>query len=111
MSRVNARILDIAGSNGLQSLKRLLRRLDYSGDGKLSMKEFRAGLREFGLQLTAGESDQIFTYFDADRSGYLDVNELMRGLRGDLSPFRKELVDMAFSRLDKTGDGNYRRRS
>ena len=103
--RVNGRILDIAGGDGLHSLKRLLRRLDMSGDGRLSMREFRTGLREFGLMLTAGEADQLFSYFDADRSGYLDVNELMRGLRGDLTPFRKDLVDMAFARLDKTGDG------
>ena len=105
VGRVNGRILDMAGSDGLQSLKRLLRRLDTSGDGRLSMREFRAGLREFGLKLTAGEADQIFTYFDKDRSGFLNVNELMHGLRGELSAFRKELVDMAFARLDKSGDG------
>ena len=105
VSRVKTMILKVAGSDGLQSLKRLLRRMDSSGDGRLSKREFVAGLREFGLSITAGEADQVFTFFDLDRSGYLSVDELMKGLRGDLTPFRQELVDMAFARLDKTGDG------
>ena len=71
----------------------------------MSQREFTNGLREFGLVLTAGDADQVFTFFDLDRSGYLSVEELMKGLRGDLSAFRKELVDMAFARLDRTGDG------
>ena len=105
IKRTKACILKIAGSDGLQSLKRLLRRLDASGDGRLSQREFVSGLREFGVSLTAGEADTVFTFFDRDRSGYLSVEELMQGLRGDLSPFRRELVDMAFARLDRTGDG------
>jgi len=105
LKRVKKSIMNIAGSDGLQSLKRLLRRMDNTGDGKLSQREFVYGLREFGLTLTAGDADQVFTYFDVDRSGYLSVEELMNGLRDDLSPFRQELVNMAFTRLDKTGDG------
>jgi Ca2+-binding EF-hand superfamily protein len=105
VKKVKAAILALSGSDGLQSLKRLLRKLDDSGDGRLSQREFTRGLRDFGLSLTAGDADQIFTFFDLDRSGYLSVEELMKGLRGDLSEFRKELVDMAFARLDKTGDG------
>jgi Ca2+-binding EF-hand superfamily protein len=105
IKRVKTAIIKVAGSDGLQSLKRLLKKLDDSGDGKLSQREFTRGLREFGLSLTAGEADQVFTFFDLDRSGFLSVEELMKGLRGDLSDFRRELVDMAFARLDKTGDG------
>ena len=105
IKKVKTSILKIAGSDGLQSLKRMLKKMDDSGDGRLSQRELVYGLRDFGLVLSAGEADQVFSYFDTDRSGYLSVNELMVGLRGDLSPFRQELVDMAFGRLDKTGDG------
>ena len=105
LDTIKQRILSRAGSDGIHSLSRMLRLMDTSGDLRLSREELLVGLRDFGLALTSAQGNQVFAYFDRDRSGFVDIGELMRGLRGDMSPSRKALVDEAFSRLDKTGDG------
>eukprot|EP01036_Dinobryon_divergens_P026256 gene26256-34880_t len=47
----------------------------------------------------------LFKFFDADGSGMVDFNELLYGLKGPMSDRRAKLVDLAFDRLDRSGNG------
>ena len=82
---IKEKIVKRAGNDGLHALSRMLRIFDADGNGKLSRSELRDGLRDSGVDLTAAQSDQVFAYFDRDRSGYVTVGELMRGMREGLN--------------------------
>lgn len=47
----------------------------------------------------------MFVGFDSNRNGVIEYDEFMRFIRGPLNPFRQNLVDTAFSILDKNGNG------
>lgn len=51
------------------------------------------------------EVEAVFQFYDRDGSGELSFNEFLRGVRGEMNPRRKALVQQAFQKLDFTGDG------
>jgi Ca2+-binding EF-hand superfamily protein len=58
-----------------------------------------------GVPLTLKELDDIFTWFDRDRSGTVSFTEFTNGLKPEPSQRRLALIRTAFSELDVTGDG------
>ena len=66
---------------------------------------FRYGLRDYGIDLTPTELEQVFIYFDRDGNGFIDCTEFLVGLRGDLPPSRKKFIRMAFDILDTDRSG------
>jgi len=42
---------------------------------------------------------------DRDRSGYIDYDEFLRGVRGEMNQFRKNLAMKAYKIMDKDGSG------
>lgn len=78
---------------------------DNNGDKKISKLELKYGLEDYGVPLNNQELEQVMIFFDRDKSGAIDFDELLRGLRGEMNQRRLDLVDMAFKALDCTGDG------
>eukprot|EP01041_Mallomonas_annulata_P005047 gene5047-10112_t len=106
VEKVIARILEKAGNDGgLGTLQRIFKSMDQSGDGKLSKTEFRNGLQRYGIQLNQRELDDSVLYFDADKSGCVDVEEFHRGIRGDMNEFRRNLIRQTFHKLDADRSG------
>ena len=48
--------------------------------------------------------DQLYRAFDRDRSGTVDYDEMLRGIRGPMNSFRRNLVSMAWNKLNKDGN-------
>lgn len=63
------------------------------------------GMRDYGINISKTELEQLFLLFDRDRNGFIDVNEFLIGIRGDLNDRRKRMVKMAFDILDVDGSG------
>eukprot|EP00798_Chlamydomonas_sp_ICE-L_P014627 gene14627-20661_t len=97
--------LKLRGSHGIIGLGRRFRSMDDTGDKKLSFEEFQKGMVEMHCALDESDIHRLFRAFDADCSGYLSFDELLTGLRGELSDRRKEMVSLAFKVFDKSGDG------
>ncbi|XP_042904232.2 calcyphosin-like protein [Parasteatoda tepidariorum] len=91
------------GSTGILAISRLFRRMDDNGNGMLSLEEFRKGIYESGM--SADEADELFHRFDVDESGLISYEEFLRALRPKMSGSRVEIVEKAFKKLDRTGDG------
>lgn len=53
----------------------------YVGDGAVSVLEFKKGMAECGLQLGEMQLTQLFAFFDKDRSGSIDFEEFLQGVR------------------------------
>jgi len=78
---------------------------DDNGDKRISKMELKYGMEGYGVPLNAQELDQVFVYFDRDKSDFIDFDELLRALRGEMNDRRKGLVDLAFKQVDRNGDG------
>eukprot|EP01060_Flectonema_neradi_P018912 TRINITY_DN2587_c0_g1_i1.p1 TRINITY_DN2587_c0_g1~~TRINITY_DN2587_c0_g1_i1.p1 ORF type:complete len:367 (+),score=68.61 TRINITY_DN2587_c0_g1_i1:68-1168(+) len=104
MQVVTKRILERGGKNGIRTLTRIFRRMDDDGNRRLNRRELKTGMEDYGIELTSEELDTIFYFFDEDKSGDISVTELLVGIRGKMNSQRKELVQMAYTRLDKDGD-------
>lgn len=50
------------------------------------------------------ELQELFHAFDKDGSGVIDFDEFLLALRPPMSKARKDIINEAFNKLDKTGD-------
>ena len=66
--------------------------MDDDGSRQLSRGELKNGLRDYGIDLTPTELEQVFLYFDRDRSGSIDIDEFLLGLQGEMNERRKAMV-------------------
>lgn len=105
VEKVRRKIVERGGSNGIRSISKLLSIMDDNGDKRLSKEELRYGLRDYGVDLTPTEMEQVFLFFDRDGNGFIDCTEFLVGLRGDLSQRRKKFIRLAFDILDTDQSG------
>ncbi|TYZ57481.1 hypothetical protein PybrP1_008902, partial [[Pythium] brassicae (nom. inval.)] len=104
--RVKNKLVERCGENGLNALQQVLLAMDSSGDGLLSPKELRFGLRDLGLEFTASDLSLLVAALDRNRDGSVDLHELLVALRGaPLAGPRLALVRRAFALMDTGGSG------
>jgi Ca2+-binding protein (EF-Hand superfamily) len=97
--------LKARGSKGYIGIQRVFKIMDDNNDREISYNEFAKAMKDFGLGLTDEETRLLFQEFDVDRSGQISIDEFIRGIRGEMNGFRKNLVLTCFKILDKNGDG------
>ncbi|CAG0887514.1 unnamed protein product [Cyprideis torosa] len=93
------------GSSGILGFGRVFRRMDDDTNKTLNEEEFAKGIKESGVDLTNEEQKEIFSRFDKDGSGGINFDEFLVGIRPPLSKSRLTVIDMAFKKMDATGDG------
>lgn len=93
------------GANGIRGLARLFNIMDDDGSKKLNFDEFKKGIQEYGLGFSKEEIKDMFFAFDTDKSGQVDFDEFLIRLRPAMGRSRVDLINKAFNKLDKNGDG------
>ena len=93
------------GVSTCASFGRAFKNFDNDGNRKVTQDEFLWGLKDYQVDLTKEEVQQLFNHLDSNHDGVLNFDEFLVGMRGDLSDFRKVYVDKAYAKLDATGDG------
>lgn len=91
-------------SNGILNIGRIFRRMDDDGNKLLDFDEFYKGIKECGLKVNEIQAKEIFDRFDLDNSGSIDMTEFLIALR-PMSEVRQRVLDLAFKKMDRTGDG------
>jgi hypothetical protein len=69
------------GAKGIIGLARKFRIMDDDGSKALRLSEFKKGLRESSFTIKEQDLVSLFNYFDKDKSGSIDFDEFLAGLR------------------------------
>ena len=93
------------GASGILGLGRAFRKMDNDGRNQLNKEEFFYGLKETGLDISNEEAEVLFEIFDTDKSGFISLDAFITRIRPPMSESRRNIVEQAFRKLDKTGDG------
>jgi len=93
------------GTSGILDFGRFFRRVDGYRSGNITMDELHKGAADDGLHLTDDEAQALFAVFERDHSGHINYNEFLKAVRPPMDNARMNTVNMAFNKLDKTGDG------
>jgi Ca2+-binding EF-hand superfamily protein len=59
----------------------MFRRMDDDGSRSLSFSEFSKGIIETGLVLEPEDMQSLFRAFDADESGFINIDEFLLAVR------------------------------
>ena len=99
------RVCASRSNNGLRGLRVFFRHIDRDGSGSVDPAEFKYAMRDFGLELSEIEVNQIVKNFDSNGDGMISFDELIRMLRGSLNDRRLKAVGQVYKRLDKFNAG------
>ena len=80
LEQVDEQIRDYLSKKGARVID-LFRQWDDDGTGKIEKKEFRRGMKELGLSVSAKQLNELFDMWDPDRSGVITIKELQQMLR------------------------------
>jgi len=93
------------GLTGILALGRWFRHMDDNGKKQLSEKEFLAGIRKTGMDITHEEAVIMFNRFNHGNHGRINIEEFLAAVRPPMSSTRRMIMEEAFNKIDKTGDG------
>nr|XP_017104216.2 calcyphosin-like protein isoform X2 [Drosophila bipectinata] len=92
------------GATGILGLSRSFRVMDDDGSKTLSSEEFKKGVKDMGLELSDSEIQDMFTRFDTDGSGNINMTEFLVKLRPPMNNSRIRVIEKAFEKMDVNGD-------
>ncbi|XP_021377255.1 calcyphosin-like protein isoform X3 [Mizuhopecten yessoensis] len=93
------------GASGIKGIGRQFKIMDDDQSRSIDFNEFKKGIHDFGLVMDADDVKTVFAVFDKDKSGTIDFDEFLVNLRPPMNSNRKNLINQAFRKLDKSGDG------
>merc|ERR1719373_808340 len=88
----------------IQNLRKQFLALDQNGDGMLSAKELKEGLKRAGLD-AAPDLQEIIQQVDCDGSGSIDYSEFLAASLDAKMYIQEDVCWSAFCVFDKNGDG------
>jgi hypothetical protein len=78
--------LKARGATGIIGLQRKFKIIDDDNSKTLNMPEFKKAIRECGLNLSELALNELYSYFDKNRSGSIDFDEFLQGVRVSNQP-------------------------
>ena len=94
------------GLLNLINIESRLRELDEDNTQELDIKLFSQLCKEFDFGLQSEDIEELFVSFDKDERGFINYDDFIRVLRGELNENRKELIKNVFKHLDSDNKGN-----
>ena len=84
---------------------RAFRIMDDNGDRKIDKQEFYWGLQDLGASVSKNEASLLLEYLDTNQDGVVSYDEFLVGIRGTPNATRMEVIDQAYAKFDKDGNG------
>ena len=98
-------ILSQRGYSGIMSIRRTFMIIDENSNKKITFDEFEKLFKKYRFNLSEEEINNLFNYFDKDGSGFIDYEEFVNGIYGNLNKFRKDVLKQVFEKLDEDEKG------
>lgn len=87
------------------SLNRMFLRADKDKSGTLTKEELEDCLMRSGVKLSPRNYEKLFKLFDTNCDGKISHEEFARTVVGEMTPRRAAVVEKAYHKIDKNGDG------
>mmetsp|Transcript_35862 Transcript_35862/g.33965 ORF Transcript_35862/g.33965 Transcript_35862/m.33965 type:complete len:506 (+) Transcript_35862:229-1746(+) len=72
----------------------------------LNLIEFKIAIaKNFKGKLVLSEIKEIFSFFDSNKNGRVELEEFINGIRGNLTEDRQQIVNFIFHHLDRNASG------
>ena len=98
--------LTARGAQTIRGLGRTFRHFDsMDGNRQCDANEFFTGLQDIGCNISKAECECLMNLLDTDKSGTINFDEFLIGVRGRLNDKRQAMVDKAFLKFDNDGNG------
>lgn len=94
----------LTARGGLSYLRLItyLQAADEDEDSMLSLEELEQALRDARLDLSPSDLELLFEYVQHPETHLAPFNALMVTIRGEIPPFRKSLVNQAYTRIGQS---------
>ena len=80
------------GARGIVGIQRLFKIMDDDGSHTLSEQEFSKACRDFKTGISEENIPTLFSAFDTNHDGTLNIDEFLMAIRGELNNARLALV-------------------
>ena len=77
----------------------------YDGKSKVSREDFVKWFKELSITLPNQDMDTLLAFFEKDQDGYCHFEEFLTAVRGKPNARRQAIIDKAFLKFDKEGNG------
>ena len=93
------------GSRGIMSLRRTFMIYDDNNTNKITFQQFQKYIYDFRIPITDDQIKGVFNFFDKDKTGEINYVSLIGAITGQMSDFRKNLIQKVFEKLDVDNKG------
>ena len=62
-------------------------------------------MQDYRITSDAKEAQRIFNLFDRDHTDVINYDEFLRAIVGEMNDYRRGLVERAFEKFDRNGNG------
>ena len=93
------------GIRCLISLENNFRSLDDDNSQTIDFEAFEKTAQDFSFCLSFDYLQKLFSFFDKERKGRIDYDELIRVIRGQMNNFRRNLIEEIFNTFEPNQNG------
>ena len=94
------------GSHFIFSFQRRLSLYDFTHSSMISLDNFLYISSSFNFNLTPEELELIFNFFDKEKKGSINYNNLIQAIIGQITPNRENVIKNIFESFNKDNNGN-----
>ena len=98
-------ILIERGYTGIMSMRRTFMLMDENSNKKISFDDFDKLFKTFRYDLSETEINNLFNYFDKGGNNFINYEQFINELCGNLNQFRKNILKQVFDKLDNEEKG------
>ena len=98
-------ILIERGYTGIMSMRRTFMLMDENSNKKISFDDFDKLFKTFRYDLSETEINNLFNYYDKGGNGFINYEQFINELCGNLNQFRKNILKQVFDKLDNEEKG------
>ena len=98
-------IISRRGTRGIMSIRREFMIADNDNNKTVDINEFRKFCHDYRIPINDNEIQILFSELDINRNGKIDYEEFLRGVIGEMSDRRRNIVLQAFKVFDKKQNG------